>query len=111
VGVFRGASRLDTRLTERFIVTLRTATALDAYKDRPIWLTDPGVGHLRYRSMLWDALVGYCPQDESANMLTIGPLEPAESTKPKTKDEKRYFGESTIGLQFQYLPKLSAPLS
>lgn len=110
VPIFRGAGRLDTRLTERFIVTLRSAHLLDDYKERQIWLTDPGVGHLVLRNQIWDALLEYNPVDSSDNALTIGPLEPAQSTTPKSRDAKHYVGESNCGFQFIYMPALTSLL-
>ena len=105
--IYRGADRLDTRLLERFEVTIRTRTALDDYKARQVWLTDPDIGHLQWRHQVWNALIGYTPTDDSENMLTAGPLEPAQSTRPRMTDEKHYYGESRIGLQFWYIAALT----
>lgn len=107
--VFRGAARLDTRLLERLQVTVRTATVLDDYKEREIWLLDQGIGHLRLRHQIWDALAGFNPVDGNENALTVGPLEPAQSSRPKLTDDKHYYGESYCGFQFWYVAKLTQP--
>ena len=104
--IFRGAGRLDTRFLERFEVTIRTRTALDDYKEKQIWLADPNIGHLRLRSQIWNALVEYTPTDDEENMLTDGPLEPAQSRTPKMTDTKHYWGQSAVGLQFWYIAAL-----
>lgn len=109
IPIFQGAGRLDTRMTDRLNVHVRSAAALDEYASAQTWLTDPSLGHIFLRHQVWDALLNYLPTDSNSNLLTVNGLVPAPARKAKLEGEKKYWGESVLAFDVNYVLALTMP--
>jgi hypothetical protein len=114
---YEGGWRSDTRLARTCWATLRTRHATDEPTSDLHWLTDgtPVTGHLVAEHALFDAILGFTPQDTNQNALTWKPLEPRLVTVPDKEENNQAkrleWGESTFEFVVHYSLKLTNQLT
>jgi len=116
--IFDGAGRIDSRVSERIAITLRTRLSFDMATSNQSWLTDASLGHLLARHNILDALTCYQVVDNdddsgnSGNWLLAQPMRLVGCGKPiKPKigmpTTAPGWGESRIVFEIVYVLNLS----
>lgn len=107
--VYRGAGRLDFRLTRKIYVNVRSRTALDDMPSSAIWLTDESLGNDPLALQVWNALVEFPPLDGNGNALSLTALAPTGGSKPKLDLDEKEWGESALAFEVVYQPAIAVP--
>lgn len=85
-----GAGRVDTRLTRRVAVILRTRLELDQEDVDVSWLTDATYGHLDTEHAIIDSLQDFQVIDTNNNWLVYEPMKLVPVSAPQ--DEQNFTG-------------------
>lgn len=85
---YQGRGRIYPKIFAAITCILRTRVNLDPSQSDQIALTlaatddDPARGHLPVEHQVWDALVGFYPEDADGNWLLSEPIEPRTGSAP-----------------------------
>ncbi len=99
-----GSGRINTDMTDRFGVMVRTRLALDDTPSGLIWLTNAQLGHLVLRQLVWNTLIDFQAQDQDENILNfpILPASGARAGRGKRPPLDKTWGESTLWFDVTY---------
>lgn len=100
--IVQGAGRVDTRVTRRVAVIVRTRLSLDESDRDLAWLTDATYGHLRTEHAVLNALQMYQPT-RGADWLACEPLRLVPVSQPEQDREQPEWGQSVAEFEVTYV--------
>lgn len=84
-GAFKGIGRIWPTEDVRIVCPLWTRDALDNPPGFQSGLTDPVLGHEKWRLAIQNALYGFAPTDSNHNWLVQNPIQPGQGMAPRRR--------------------------
>ena len=97
-----GAGRVDTRLSRRVAIILRTRLEIDQDHVDVEWLTNATYGHLDVEHQIINSLQDFQVIDGSANWLVVKPLKLGPVSDPNPVQEFTGWGQSVQEYEVKY---------
>jgi hypothetical protein len=105
--IVQGAGRLDARVVRRVSVCLWTRLALDEADRDNSWLLHATLGHLDAEHKLFDALLGFHPEDADGNWLCYEDCRVVAAAEPSKDRAEPEWGKSEVDVEVPYVLDLN----